>query len=192
MSSSRSFHRTLSATAVRFSSHLFALQTPGRLCSCIFRCVKLDTFQWTCCSSSTTSPPYVLPLLARYVALPSILSLYQFSNGEACPTIRLFTRRLATSVAPMLADECFGAFSRMFPFVPAYHTGLLNAETACSFLFLITTLFLPQDSTHLHTTLAESALAAGTLDRTSLLNDSKCSAALTPCLRRNTCTKSGI
>ena len=72
--------------------------------------------------------------------------LYQFRNREACRAIRPFTRRLATSVAPLLADDCFGAFSRMFPFVPAYRTALLNAVTACPLFFMITTLFLPHSA----------------------------------------------
>ena len=43
-----------------------------------------------------------------------------------------------------------------FPFVPACHTASLNAVIACSLFSLITTLFLPQNSTPLRTMLTGS------------------------------------
>ena len=121
-------HEAPSADFQALTSH-----APGRQQSSNFCCVRPGTFQYTCSASSTASLPYDFPLMARYGELSLSLTLSWFSNQEARRTthgtiecvmlISIFgtcssrlpfvlicssTKRFATSVAPILADEYFG------------------------------------------------------------------------------------
>ena len=130
-----------SVSSMRFSSDPVALQSPGRLRSSNFHCVLPGTFPETWCIRSTISPP-VRPSGAVDAGNHRSCLCTCSATGGRIDRSRLFTARLANRNAIVLADECSGAFSRMFSFVSARHAALL--EIACTMFFLMTNLFLPQ------------------------------------------------
>ena len=76
------------------------------------------------------------------------ISIYSTRIDRRIVLIRPSTNRLATSIAPMLADEYCDEFSRMVSSALDWHTAALNAERSCSLSVLGTTFFLAQNSNH--------------------------------------------
>ena len=96
--------------------------------------------------------PYVFLLLARYVHItvdPASVPVQQ--PGRCVERFALSPYGWQSLLHPCWLTMLLRRILEDVSIRPACHTVFLNAVIACSLFFLIMTLFLPQDSTLLHT-----------------------------------------
>ena len=96
---------------------------------------------WLCTTSATKRRVEQLT-----IGSVMFISIHSTRIDRCIVLIRPSTKRLATSIAPLQADEHCHELSRIVSSALDWHTAVLNDELSCSLSVLSATLFLPQNS----------------------------------------------